>query len=349
MSENRDPQLYDPDEELLEEPKPVPWYRRPRVWVATGVAAVILAFIFSRGEWHGTPSAPSRQTSISDVAPYSPPAAPPSPPTMPKIQTAAFAPPPPMAIPNLYPKQIDGVVPRVSRPVMLSYEVPHHDQTKSAAAGDPPEEGKTKVAVSPSTIPGLKASPQIDDTYELGEGLLPCVLDSAIDSSLPGPLLCHLPGPVYSPKGVLLMPADTKIIGRYETLKNNGVARLMTTATYAHTPDGIFVPLDNEPMADDQGRTGLQGGVDNHYAERFGAAVLLDLGQMGLGIVQSEVSKGGNTYLNLNSSDNLSQQILQQQISISPTFYKQAGSTIAIWISQPIFFYDSYRIHPTRP
>ena len=54
MSEPRDPRdrLYDPDE-LLEEPKPVPWYRRPRVWVATGVAAVILAFIFSRGEWHG--------------------------------------------------------------------------------------------------------------------------------------------------------------------------------------------------------------------------------------------------------------------------------------------------------
>ena len=141
MSEPRDPQLYDPDE-LLEDPKPVPWYRRPRVWVATGVAAVILAFIFSRGEWRGVTSTPSRQTSISDVALYSPPAAPPAPPVMPKIQTAAFAPPPPMAIPNLYPKQIDGVVPHVSRPVMLSYEVPHHDQTKTAAAGGPPEEGQ---------------------------------------------------------------------------------------------------------------------------------------------------------------------------------------------------------------
>ena len=161
-----------------------------------------------------------------------------------------------MAIPNLYPKQIDGVVPHVSRPVMLSYEVPHHDQTKTAAAGDPPEEGKTKVAVSPSTIPGLKASPQVDDTYQLNPGLLPCVLDTAIDLSLPGPMMCHLPGPVYSEKGVLLMEADTQVMGNYETLKNNGVARLMATGLWARTPNNIWVPLEGQPMSDDQGRTG---------------------------------------------------------------------------------------------
>ena len=39
----------------------------------------------------------------------------------------------------------------------------------------------------------------------------------------------------------------------------------MAVSTYAHTPNGIWVPLAGNPMADDLGRTGLDGAVDNHY------------------------------------------------------------------------------------
>ena len=85
-------------------------------------------------------------------------------------------------------------------------------------------------------------------------GLLPCVLDTAIQSDLPGPLLCHLPGPVYSPKGVLLMEAETQVIGRYELMKTNGGSRLMAVSTYAHTPHGIWVPLAGNSLSDDLGR-----------------------------------------------------------------------------------------------
>jgi type IV secretion system protein VirB10 len=91
-------------------------------------------------------------------------------------------------------------------------------------------------------------------------GLLPCVLDTAIESDLPGPLLCHLPGPVYSPKGVLLMEAGTQVIGRYESMGKNGGNRLLAVSTYAHTPNGIWVPLAGNPMADDLGRTGFDTG-----------------------------------------------------------------------------------------
>jgi type IV secretion system protein VirB10 len=103
--------------------------------------------------------------------------------------------------------------------------------------------------------------------------LLPCVLDTAIESDLPGQLLCHLPGPVYSPKGLLLMEAGTQIVGRYERMGQNGGSRLLALSTYAHTPNGVWVPLSNTPMADDLGRAGLAGEVDNHYLARFGGAV----------------------------------------------------------------------------
>ena len=234
---------------------------------------------------------------------------------------------------------------------MLSYAVPHSDGPKPAAApgpregGDPPQTG---LAFQASSLPGVKASPAIDDTYQLMPGLLPCVLDTAIQSDLPGPLLCHLPGPVYSPKGVLLMEAGTQVIGRYQSMGRNGESRLMAVSTYAHTPNGIWVPLAGNPMADDLGRSGFAGAVDNHYLERFGGAVILSLTQSGLGILQAAVSKGGNTYISTDSANNLAEQILQSQINIAPTFSKHQGETIAIWLTTPIDFSDSYRIRQVR-
>ena len=52
-------------------------------------------------------------------------------------------------------------------------------------------------------------------------------------ADLPGPLMCHLPGPVYSSKGVLLMEAGTQVIGQYQSLKNNGVGRLLERQWFA--------------------------------------------------------------------------------------------------------------------
>ena len=206
---------------------------------------------------------------------------------------------------------------------------------------DPPQTG---LAFQASSLPGVKASPAIDDTYQL----MPCVLDTAIESDLPGPLLCHLPGPVYSPKGVLLMEAGTQVIGRYESMGKNGGSRLLAVSTYAHTPNGIWVPLAGNPMADDLGRTGFDGAVDNHYLERFGGAVILSLTESGLGIVQAAVSKGGNTYISTDSANNLTERILQAQINIAPTFSKHQGKTIAIWLTTPIDFSDSYRLRAAR-
>jgi type IV secretion system protein VirB10 len=225
----------------------------------------------------------------------------------------------------------------------MSYVV-KQDPPKPAAAtvADP----QTKLAFAASTIPGSKASPAYDETYMLDPGLLSCVLDVAIDSSLPGPLLCHLPGPVYSSKGVLLMPAGTQIMGQYRTMQNNGADRLMAVSTFAHTPDGIWVPLTGEPLADGLGRSGLDGNIDHHYLERFGGAVLLDLAQSGLGIVQADVAKGGSTYITTSSSDNLASQILQATINMPTTFTRPQGGLVALWVTHPIDFSGSYRVRP---
>ena len=332
-----------------EEPAPLPIWRR-RKWLLIGLGVVLLlAFIFTRGKpQHAQEAQKGEEPFIGVVVPYQPPKPASAPTPVKAVDPApAAAPAPPMM-----PAFPTGVASKPLRPAMLSYVVPHSDPPKPAAAAPGAREGKdppqTGLAFQASSLPGVKASPAIDDTYQLMPGLLPCVLDTAIESDLPGPLLCHLPGPVYSPKGVLLMEAGTQVIGRYQSMGRNGESRLMAVSTYAHTPNGIWVPLAGNPMADDLGRSGFGGAVDNHYLERFGGAVILSLTESGLGILQAAVSKGGNTYISTDSANNLAEQILQSQINIAPTFSKHQGETIAIWLTTPIDFSDSYRIRQVR-
>ena len=348
MSEFRASDEWEEDEE----PEPLPFWRRPK-WLLIGLGAVLrLAFIFTRGKSQHAHEVQKREEPfIGVVVPYQPAKPAPSPPAPVKAAEAAPeaepAPPPMPAFRGQLPMANAPPI----RPAMLSYVVPHSDGPKPAAAPgpregrDPPQTG---LAFQASSLPGVKASPAIDDTYQLMPGLLPCVLDTAIQSDLPGPLLCHLPGPVYSPKGVLLMEAGTQVVGRYQSMGRNGESRLMAVSTYAHTPNGIWVPLAGNPMADDLGRSGFAGAVDNHYLERFGGAVILSLTQSGLGILQAAVSKGGNTYISTDSANNLAELILQSQINIAPSFSKHQGETIAIWLTTPIDFSDSYQIRQVR-
>ena len=343
MSEFHANDDWDEDEEAA----PLPLWKR-RKWLLIGVGVVVLlAFVFTRGKpQHAQDAQKGEAPYIGVVVPYQAAEAAPSPaPVKISADTRAASLVPPTLPALRAPLPVANAPP--VRPAMLSYAVPHSDGPKPTAAppADPPQTG---FAFAASSLPGVKASPAIDDTYQLMPGLLPCVLDTAIESDLPGPLLCHLPGPVYSPKGVLLMEAETQVIGRYESMGKNGGNRLMAVSTYAHTPNGIWVPLAGVPMADDLGRSGFDGAVDNHYLERFGGAVILSLTESGLGIVQAAVSKGGNTYISTDSANNLAEQILQSQINIAPTFSKHQGETIAIWLTTPIDFSDSYKLRQAR-
>jgi type IV secretion system protein VirB10 len=336
-----DPWLEDEDDE----PQLRPWWKNRRIWWLAIVVIALLIFIFSQGHAPSTPEATKNPQPIAVVQPYVPVAAPakaaPEPPPSPPTAAPAPSPPPINLIP---PKPTNLAGAPSGTPGMLSYAVAPPPPAPSQKPADTGEPTHTGIKFAAATLPGAKASPAIDDTYVLYPGLLPIVLDTAIDSNLPGPILGHLPGPIYSRKGVLLLEAETQIIGKYESMKQNGVNRLEAVSTFAFTPNGIWVPLSGQPVADDLGRTGVHGTLDRRLFERFGGAVLLDLAGTGLQIVQANVAKGGNTYLSFNSSDQLASQILQSTINLPPIMTKNPGSLIALWITEPIDFSDSYRL-----
>jgi type IV secretion system protein VirB10 len=237
--------------------------------------------------------------------------------------------------------------------------VPRKDEAPrvedSAHAGVPatdPATPKTEVAFKPSTVLGGKAGPAIRLTYVMMPQLIPCALDTAMDSTLAGAISCHTTQDVLSPDHVLLMPAGTVVMGTYKNDIKTGQNRLYAFSGNAITKEGIPVPLDSS-VADSLGRAGIgppNAEVDHHYFERFGAAVLLSAVDAGVSLGQAELSRGSTTNLNFGSTgggsgiSSLGQQILQSQINIPPTISVPPGAIVSIVVDHPVDFSDAIKV-----
>ena len=88
---------------------------------------------------------------------------------------------------------------------------------------------------------------------------IPCVLQTAMDSSQPGYVSCIVPRNVYSDNGrVVLLEKGTKIFGEYQGGLNRGQYRLFVLWTRAVTPRGIAIDVGS-PATDALGRGGVDG------------------------------------------------------------------------------------------
>jgi type IV secretion system protein VirB10 len=221
----------------------------------------------------------------------------------------------------------------------------------SAAAGNTARGDDTsRVAFKAGTIPGTKAGPAIDLYLTLMPQVIPCVLDTAMDTSVPGTVFCHLPRPAYSPKGVVLMDRLTTVVADYKQLQQ-GQNAIFTMAGYALTPQGVPVPLDSS-MGDELGRAGVPGNIDHHTAERFGGAVLLSVLQSSLGALQSLAQghgNGNNNFtFNTGTSESVITEVLRSSINIPPSLKKAVGEEVSIVLRNPISFEGAYDLSTIR-
>ncbi len=208
-------------------------------------------------------------------------------------------------------------------------------ERKAAATPSGPGPGplKTEVAFKPSTVVGGKAGPAIRLTYVMVPQLIPCALDTAMDSTLAGAISCHTTQDVLSPDHVLLMPTGTVVMGTY---KND--LRLVKTGCMPSPgmrsrrkafPCRWIPPLPTALGAQGSGRPIAD--VDHHYLERFGAALFYPSADAGVSLGQAELSRGNTTNLNFGSAGGGTglptsrQQILQSQINIPPYDLGAAG------------------------
>lgn len=207
--------------------------------------------------------------------------------------------------------------------------------------------------LKPTTLSGATASVIKNPDMVVTEGTVtPCILQTAIDTQLAGFVTCVVPIDVRGTTGdVVLLDRGTKIVGQIENGLVQGQERVFVLWTRAETPNHVVIAL-NAPGADELGRAGLPGEVDNHWWKRFGGALMLTLldGSLNAGTaLAADSGNGSNATLGFvygaqSSGNQIANTALQNTINIPPTLRKNQGDTVSVFVAQDLDFSAVYRL-----
>jgi len=207
-----------------------------------------------------------------------------------------------------------------------------------------------------SSIARVKAYTLGDATFRLSAGTpIPCVLDTAMDTTISGMVRCHLERDVLSAnQTVVLLDAGTSIVGEYQANLRQGQERIGIVWTRAETPNSIAVDLQSQGV-DPLGRAGVDGEVETYFWTRFGAAIMFslitDAGQIARAWAQSQLQQGsnnnsyvfgnvgGSTQQGLNQSMG---ELIRQAGAIPPILKKNQGERVYIALRRDLDFSDVY-------
>lgn len=216
--------------------------------------------------------------------------------------------------------------------------------------GSPPAPAQTAPDLAPappahaSGVTLARATRLPDRRFLILAGTaIPCILQTAMDSTTPGLVTCQIPTDVYSDDGaVVLLERGSRVLGDYRGGLRQGQRRLYVAWTRAVTPRGVAIPLAS-PATDALGRAGFDGEVDSHFWSRFGGALLLstvDAARGALGPAAHGVS--------LQAPSTAADTALRQSAEIAPTLRKAPGAEVSILVAQDLDFSGVYGVRRLR-
>ncbi|GAA8217853.1 hypothetical protein HpKG28_05880 [Helicobacter pylori] len=236
-----------------------------------------------------------------------------------------------------------------------------------------PIDDKKKTETQDETSPVKQAFiGKSDPTFVLAQYTpIEITLTSKVDATLTGIVSGVVAKDVWNMNGtMILLDKGTKVYGNYQSVKGGTpiMTRLMIVFTKAITPDGVIIPLANAQAAGMLGEAGVDGYVNNHFMKRIGFAVIASVVNsflqtapiialdklIGLGKGRSERTPEFNYALgqaingSMQSSAQMSNQILGQLMNIPPSFYKNEGDSIKILTMDDIDFSGVYDVKITN-
>lgn len=151
-------------------------------------------------------------------------------------------------------------------------------------------------------------------THEIKAGtIIPSVLLSGIDSTLPGPLIAQVTQNVYDTATghALLIPQGTRLFGSYDHQIAGGQKRVLIVWNRLIYPDASSVTLDSMPGVDMAGYSGFKDKTDTHFWPTFQHALMLSAISAGVQLSQPRATNGTAYSSNQVAAGALGQQMNQ--------------------------------------
>jgi type IV secretion system protein VirB10 len=239
------------------------------------------------------------------------------------------------------------------------------DATELTGPGEvrkPPEDGATgsisrAVAagpVQPSGPAATRAYMLPDPTFMMTRGkVIPCTVLPAIDTTLTGTVSCVTAvDATGADNKVSLMDRGTYCVGQQGGGIMHGQRRVGIIWQRCETPQHVMVPLSAD-AADSLGRPGIPGTVDDHFWDRFGAAIALSLiTDVGPYLIATAQRGNGNTTIafpTMTGPQEVMSEVLKSTVNIRPTITAPHASEVLIYLAGDIDFRDVYALERKRP
>lgn len=179
-----------------------------------------------------------------------------------------------------------------------------------------------------------QARPMSNPSTTVTQGtLIPAVLETAIDTNVPGYVRAVVSQDVRSFDGSkVLVPRSSRLIGQYQSGLQNGQKRAYVIWTRLIRPDGASVNLGSPAIGFD-GTTGLAGKVNSNFFKRFGSAMLLSV----VGGLGGLVSGGASVVLG-GAGSSAAATAAQQDGQIGPQVRVRQGEPIRIFTARDLDF-----------
>ena len=169
--------------------------------------------------------------------------------------------------------------------------------------------------------------------------MIQAVMETALDSSLPGQTRAIISEDVFSYDGSrLLIPRGSRLIGRYRS----GIEIAQKRVTIAW--DRIILP-DNQTVqissfgGDALGRSGVTGFVDTRFDERFGSAALISIISAAPSAAAAQVEEETAADVLEDVGDDLANatdSVIGEYLSIGPVIYLDQGARVTVMVDRDL-------------
>lgn len=233
-----------------------------------------------------------------------------------------------------------------------------YDESEEGKSTSGTKEGETGVrelsqnekflkSAAASGFETSKATDLSDISNVIVQGtIISAVLETAINTELPGNIRAQVVNPVYSFDGrTILMPAGTRLIGTYNSEISIAQKRVLIAWNRAITPEGKSVKLA-ATGTDRLGRGGQSGNVDTRFFQRFGTAILITSISAIPSFLANNDATGNSTVSAANdvaqdASDDLkkaTENVLEEYLKLPPIIRIPQGTVMNVLVNQDLDF-----------